>query len=177
MTLEEKITELYKEQDEEKQQHIYEEIAKDLFNLDSVFIGLSDKKIVDDDSKRKPGAYILDEDKRVISIFTRIEYAEHWAKKYNREIGIIERGFIDKFINTLVIAKLLSVPYVAINEETEVGILVRIDDLLKINNLDANKYLIMSDDNLQEDGSLKLAFENVDKLDIEAYKESKKKLN
>ena len=177
MTIEEKIFKLMEMKKDEEGLKLYNEILRDILNLDSIFIGLSNKKVVEDDSKRKPGVYEVNNNKIAINLFTRFEYAKAWAKHYNRSIGIVEHGLVDKFKNTFIIAKFLKVEALSINEGSESGVTFPLDAFIEANGLFDDKYLIASTDNLMEDGSLKIDFELIQKLDIEAYEESKKHLN
>lgn len=174
MKLEELVKNLLEEKDYDNQKEIFKQILKELNNLDHIYVGLSDKKVVEDDSARKPAGYEYD-GKTVISIFSQFEYAKDWALHYNRSIGIVSKE--NDFNLLYIMANMYGVEYISLNEGTDIEIALKLNNFIEENNMKPN-YLFKNISDSEDGSNVKLDFNLIEKLDLNTYKlENKEELS
>lgn len=72
------------------EQEVYSEIIRDIYNLDVVYVGLSQSDYNEGDETSTPGIFTKD-GVPAIYIFSKEEYAKLWAAHYRLNIAKIER--------------------------------------------------------------------------------------
>lgn len=164
------INKLTNEDSEENKQRL-QEMIQEVGKLEFLYIGLSDKKVSEDDSKRKPGFFAMEDNRVFMNVFTNYEIAKRWANYYDRKIAKVERGNLIRYDNIFSIARFTPCEYIYINELSDYDVMISLAGFIKFNNLDS-KYMVQKDPNINEDGSLHLDFALEDVIEIEDEKDA-----